>query len=182
MPKELIFPFHLHSNHSHRDGIPTVKEIVKKHKELGYNNVMLTEHGTIGSAIELHNYCEEYELKPHVAIEAYLIEEQFKNLNTKYNIDSTGVGQYDYKTHHITIAVATQKGFENLNKLIYLSNLKPSDNIIIDGFEGCYQRTPRITEKMLFHFGEGLIVTSGCRLSIFNKYIISKNWIWINFR
>jgi DNA polymerase-3 subunit alpha len=69
--KQLINP-HSHSDHS-LDGAATVKQIVKRNKELGATHVTLTEHGNMNSAMELYMSSEKEGIKPILGIEAYLV-------------------------------------------------------------------------------------------------------------
>lgn len=69
--KQLINP-HSHSDYS-LDGASTVKQIVKRNKDLGATHVCVTEHGNMNSAMELYMAAKEKGLKPILGIEAYLI-------------------------------------------------------------------------------------------------------------
>ncbi len=69
--KQLINP-HSHSDHS-MDGAATVKQIVKRNKELGATYVTLTEHGNMNSAMDLYTKATAEGMKPILGIEAYMV-------------------------------------------------------------------------------------------------------------
>ncbi len=172
MNLDKMFPYHGHDNKSVSDGVPSTAKIVQEHLEKGYNRVLLTNHGTCASNIDLIKCCNEHNINPTIGIEFYYIPEINRNKIQNESSDFV-ISRDDSKTFHLTVLVASEKGQENLNKLIYLSNLKKDDEITVDGLSGCHYSKPRITEAQLFHFSEGLIVSSGCRLSVFNQLILS---------
>jgi len=171
--KEIYFPFHGHTKESQRDGIPSAKELVKKHQELGYGMVCPTDHGILGSQVELWKSCEGTTVKPAIGIEFYMIQDRFKDSKNKEQTNNLPFS--DDKTYHLTCMVASEKGYENLLKLNYLSNLKPTDKVTVEGNIGTYFKKPRITDNLIFKFQEGLIFTSGCRLSLFNQHLMHNN-------
>ena len=118
--EKFFSPIHKHSNFSIRDGISSVKDIVKKHKELNYPSVNLTEHGTIGNQYQLFTECEKNDLKPILGIEFYMVLDNHKDVKRKDNINTTGLPYNDDKTYHITVYVKNEIGYKNLLKLIYL--------------------------------------------------------------
>lgn len=69
--RQLINP-HQHSDYS-LDGASTVKQIVKRSKDLGATHVTCTEHGNMNSAMELYKEAKGAGLTPILGIEAYLI-------------------------------------------------------------------------------------------------------------
>lgn len=69
--KQLINP-HSHSDHS-MDGASTVKQIVKRNKELGATHVTLTEHGNMNSAMDLYTKATAEGMKPILGMEAYMV-------------------------------------------------------------------------------------------------------------
>lgn len=154
--KSNYFCFHHHTNKSIRDGVSSVKDIVKAVKERGFNRFIPTDHGNIASMFDTFKESERYNIKAGIGCEFYLTLSN--NLS-------------DRKTYHITTIVKDDEGYKNMLKLQYLSNIK-DDEGSLDGFNGSYYFKSRIHEQMLFHHQKGLVITSGCRLSLFNQLFI----------
>jgi DNA polymerase III alpha subunit len=154
--KKHYFCQHCHTNKSTRDGVAPVKDIIKTVKERGFKRYIPTDHGNIASMFDVFKECEKNNIQAGIGCEFYLTLSN--NLNER-------------KTYHITTMVKDDEGYKNMLKLQYLSNIK-EDEGELDGFTGAFYFKSRITEKVLFHYQKGLIVTSGCRLSIFNQLFI----------
>lgn len=181
--REAYFPQHGHLNKSQQDGVNTETEIVSKHAELGFDTCCPTDHGTMAGQHKLWKACQKYNIKPNIGVEFYVIQEKYVNASNKKktytnplsNIrNKYGVLEFDdSKTFHCTVMVLNEVGYQNMLTLNYLSNLKRTDEITVDGEYGCYKQKPRITERLLFKYSEGLAITSGCRLSLPNTYYIN---------
>ena len=151
------FCYHVHTKKSVRDGVSDIKDIVKKSHELGYKRAIPTDHGNIATMFDTFKECDKYDgMLAGCGCEFYL------SLSNQLD---------ERKTYHITTIVQNDIGYKNMLKLQYLSNIK-DDEGELDGFKGSYYFKSRIHEKMLFHYQEGIIVTSGCRLSLFNQLFI----------
>lgn len=177
MIKDYYAPYHQHcSKGSPRDGKNSVKEIVERHKELGFKSVLLTDHDALTGQRELFELCEKEGLQPRIGIEFYYIpdEYQFSKSDKAIRTFNSGLKYGDDHNFHLTCIVKNEVGYQNVLKMKYISALKPDDGIEIDGFNGTFYKKGRVTEKMIFAMSEGLIYSSGCRLSIFNEYIIAK--------
>lgn len=156
--RQLINP-HSHSDHS-LDGASTVKQIVKRNKDLGASHVSITEHGNMNSAMELYLSAKDKGLKPILGIEAYLINpyhqeyvEMYKKAyaaglvktrakipeKVERELDGKAMGQYMHVTIHFKDAWA-YKYFCQLTPKMYdraikkYSELKPL--ITIDELKG----------------------------------------------
>lgn len=183
---ETFYDAHLHTNRSVRDAIDTPEEMVIASKNAGNRRIVVTEHGNLGSLYEVKQACDKHNMEFSAGIEFYIILDKYKDVTkekSKQPTTGTVVMKPLTKTkhlvkdftnnltdYHITVQVLNETGYKNLLKLIYLSHSKAGE-IDIEGFTGCHYVRPRITEKMLFHFQEGLLVSSGCRLSIFASYL-----------
>ena len=154
--KSKYFCFHHHTNKSIRDGVSSVKDIVKTVKERGFNRFIPTDHGNIASMFDTFKESERYNINAGIGCEFYL---------------TLSNNLADRKTYHITTIVKDDEGYKNMLKLQYLSNIK-DDEGSLDGFNGSYYFKSRIHEQMLFHYQKGLVITSGCRLSLFNQLFI----------
>lgn len=178
--EEVYFAQHGHLKESKQDGCNDVDDVVKKHKELGMTMCCPTDHGILGGQHKLFKSCEKHGVTPNIGIEFYLIQDKYKDSKSKeYTsplsqvVDKFGNKKFDdVKTFHCTAMVLNETGYQNLLTLNYLSNLKKEDEVMIDFEYGTYSKKPRITEKLLFKYSEGLVITSGCRLSLINTYFM----------
>lgn len=166
-------PFHGHSIFSIRDGVDNVENIVKKHKELGFKSVTLTDHASIANQRILFDECQKQGVQARIGIEWYMILDKYKHAKSNKEVRTydSGLSHGDDKVFHITSLVLNEQGYQNLLKLKYLSALKESDEIKIDDNYGTFYKRERITEKLIFQYSSGILFTSGCRLSIFNEYL-----------
>lgn len=71
---ESIFAAHLH-NHvdagSTMDSAATIKRLVGRSKELGYEAVAITDHGSISGWVDFEQECSKQNIKPVFGVEAY---------------------------------------------------------------------------------------------------------------
>lgn len=183
-----FFDTHCHTNYSVRDAVDSPENMVKAAKNAGNSRFIATEHGNLGSLYKIKQACDKHDIKFSAGVEFYMILDRNKDVTKAGNKAGNKVGKIkemkplekkEFKVkdftnlmtnYHITVQVLNETGYKNLIKLIYLSYSKAGE-IDIDGFTGAFYVRPRITEEMLFHFQEGLLVSSGCRLSIFNSYL-----------
>ena len=158
--KDDYFAYHLHTKYSIKDGISPIDKLVEKANELKHTRVIPTDHGNIASIYDIFKECDKYpNLKAGIGCEFYIVHSADKPTQSQ---------------PHITTIVENNKGWENMLKLQYLSAIKEGEGEI-DGFQGSYGYKQHITEKHLFHFQEGLIVGSGCRLSLPNREFLKGN-------
>lgn len=130
---------HVHSEYSLLDGLPKIKDLVKRVKELGMDAVALTDHGVMYGAIEFYKECKTAGIKPIIGMEGYVIEKDHKRkegANREYN--------------HLILLAKNQTGYKNLMKLATIAHL-----------EGFYYK-PRCDKATLKQYTEGLICLSGC--------------------
>jgi len=158
--KDHYFGYHLHTKYSARDGISQINELVDRANEIGWKRVIPTDHGNIASIYDIFKECDRYpSLKAGIGCEFYIV----------HSADKPTASQ-----PHITTVVQNEVGWKNMLKLQYLSAIK-EDEGEIDGFKGSYGYKQHITEQHLFHFQEGIIVGSGCRLSLPNREFLKGN-------
>ena len=141
---------HVHTEYSMLDGLAKVGPLVKRAKELGFTALGLTDHGGMYGAVTFHNTCKEQGLQPIIGVEAYLAKHSRFDKQTKMGSDQ----------FHILLLAQNMTGYKNLMRLVSIANL--------EGFS--YK--PRIDEEVLFKYSEGVICTSGCMASIFNRLLI----------
>lgn len=131
---------HVHSHYSLLDGLPKIKELVERAKQLEMPAIGLTDHGAMYGAIEFYKACQEAEIKPLIGMEAYIAPRRLNFRQPKI----------DDKNFHLTLLAKNYQGYLNLITLTTIANL--------DGF---YYK-PRIDRETLFKYSEGLICLSGC--------------------
>jgi len=128
---------HVHTEYSQLDGFGTVKNYVKKAKELGFKFLACTDHGNIDGLLNFQRECNKQGIKPILGCEAYIVP-------------NAAIKPQKEKRGHITLLVKNQNGFESLCRLLTYANLT--------GARSVYGRTiPRIDYNYLL----------GCELSDF---------------
>lgn len=88
---------HVHSDASIGDGLRPVNALVSAAKELGFETLALTDHGTLANAIAFATSCKENQVKPILGLEAYI--------------------QVEGEINHITLLADGNRGFNNLTTL-----------------------------------------------------------------
>ncbi len=152
---------HNHTDYSGLDGYATVKEYVKKAKELGMIGLGLADHGNASGLYKLITECNKAGIIPVPGIEFYLAPENPEGAKVQKPIYYNGNSKYDLSKGaytHLTVFAYNNKGLENLFKLTSIS-WEPRH----------FYFKPRIDTNMLAKYSEGLIVTTGCPGSEINK-------------
>lgn len=144
---------HVHSEYSMLDGLCKLAPLISKAKELGQTAIALTDHGGMYGSLHFYNECRKQDIKPIIGVEAYIAQKSRFDKQTKMGGDQA----------HITLLAQNFAGYQNLLKLVSIGNL-----------EGFSYR-PRIDFEVLAAHSEGLIATSGCMNSWFNKYLRDGN-------
>lgn len=143
---------HTHSIYSIRDSIAKIDDLVGEAKKLDYKALGLSDHGTLGGAIQFYNACKKQEIKPILGVEAYIA--------TRTRFDKVkGIDKY----FHITLFAMNMTGWQNLCQLVTESNKD----------EHFYHK-PRIDRELLRRHNEGLICLSGCMASQVSRLIIKE--------
>ncbi|EKD46293.1 MAG: hypothetical protein ACD_68C00046G0003 [uncultured bacterium] len=132
---------HVHSHYSLLDGLPKIGELIAAAKNNNFSALALTEHGNMYSAIEFYQAAKKAGIKPILGCELYLA--RGSHLSKQSKIDAS--------PYHLTILCENLNGYQNLVKLITISNL-----------EGFYYK-PRVDLELLEKYHDGLIALSGCR-------------------
>lgn len=141
---------HVHSEYSMLDGLAKLGPLVAKAKELGQTAIALTDHGGMYGALHFYNQCRKQEIKPIVGVEAYIAKNSRLDKQSKLGGDQA----------HVTLLAQNFAGYQNLMRLVSIGNL--------EGFS--YK--PRIDFEVLSSHSEGVICTSGCMSSIFNRLLL----------
>lgn len=132
---------HLHTDYSLLDGMGQIKQYVRKAKELGFESLAITDHGTAAGIVDFYNECTKAGIKPILGCEVYEAPES--------RFDKT-TGTDDKNYYHLVLLVKNEIGYKNLCHIVSRSNT-----------EGFYYK-PRIDIDLLRKFHEGLVCLSAC--------------------
>src|SRR5215471_1277101 len=144
MPGDFVH-LHLHSQYSLLDGANRLPELCRRVAELGMPAVAVTDHGNMFGAFHFFHEALQQGVRPIIGVEAYIAPADRGNREAQAASES-GEG-YAY---HLTLLAATQKGYQNLVRLVSEAYLS-----------GFYHR-PRMDKALLREHAEGLIGLSGC--------------------
>lgn len=139
--KDFICNLHTHDGHSIRDGYSTIEELVSRAKELNYEALALTNHGTVSGLIPFYNECNKQGIKPILGCEMYYVHDV--NLN-------------ESPLYHMLFIAKDLKGYKNLMKL---------DTIAYRQF----YKKPRVTMSDINEYHEGLICSTACLAGIMRQ-------------
>lgn len=129
---------HLHTEYSLLDGATKINELFPRLKELGHDAVAITEHGNMGAVIKKYQLAKKNNIKLIMGFEPYITEDM--------NVKEKG----KQRNHHLILLAKNNVGYQNLIKLVSISNNK-----------GFYYK-PRIDYEVLKKHSEGLICMSAC--------------------
>ena len=145
---------HVHSHYSLMDGLNTPHELLDAAKKQGQSCLAITDHGTLSSHRDMQIAAKELGMKPILGIEAYI--------SATDRFDKRAVAKRDDNTslyNHIILLAKDNVGLNNLQKLSQIA-----------WTEGYYHK-PRIDMDVLFEYGDGIIVISGCMNGLISKAI-----------
>jgi DNA polymerase-3 subunit alpha len=111
---------------------------MKAANDMGMEHLAMTDHGVLYGAVEFYKAARAAGIKPIIGCEVYLARYGIEEKTTQRN------------NMHLVLLAETQKGYENLVKLVSKAHL-----------EGVYYK-PRIDKAMLREYSEGLIGLSAC--------------------
>lgn len=131
---------HGHCMHSH-DSASRIDKLVKYVSTLNQSSLAISDHGNMSAAIKFQKECQKYNIKSIQGCEFYICPPEHSSLDRSAS---------NKKLNHLVVLAKNKIGYQNLLKLVYLSN-KP---------ERLYYK-PRIDEELLFSHSEGLIVLNG---------------------
>lgn len=142
---------HVHTEFSLLDGLSKIPALIERAKEHGQTAIAITDHGAMYGAIHFYNKAREKGIKPIIGMEAYIAANSRFDKQTKMGSDQ----------FHLLLLAKNFTGYQNLMRLTSIAHL--------EGFS--YK--PRIDFETLVKYKEGLIVTSGCLASPFNKLLMA---------
>jgi len=131
---------HNHTQYSLLDGLTRVPDLIDFVKEGGMEAVAMTDHGTLGGAIEFYKTAQASGVKPIIGIEAYVAARRHTDKDP----------QKDKNRFHLILLAMNHTGYQNLMRLSSIANLN-----------GFYYY-PRVDHELLEQYNEGIIALSGC--------------------
>lgn len=126
---------HVHSHYSLLNALPTPKELAKAAKEDGQDALAITDAGALYGAIDFYKACTKEGIKPIIGLDAYLAP------RTRFDKEA----MIDKPRSRLVLLAKTFAGYQNLIKLVTLSNL-----------EGFYYR-PRLDQELIRTYAQDLI-------------------------
>src|SRR3990167_3242291 len=135
---------HSHSVYSLIDGRGTIEDYLSLAEQDGQGFFALTDHGSLGGALELYTQAKKHGIKPVIGCELY--------------VDAVEIRERDYPKH-LTVLARNEAGYR---ALITANNL---------AHRQFYYR-PRLTLLQILEkdLARDWIVLSGCMSSIFFEY------------
>ena len=130
---------HTHSEFSLLDGLCRVPDLVQHAKELGFESLALTDHGSLHGTVDFYREALEAGIKPIIGVEGYVAPGS-----------RTDRIAGDKQPYHLVLLAKNDEGYHNLLRLVSIGHL-----------EGFYYR-PRMDREVLEKYGAGLIALSSC--------------------
>jgi DNA polymerase-3 subunit alpha len=143
---------HCHSSGSLLDGVASIKNLVKRAKELGHPALALTDHGGPQMLYDHYKECKKQGIQPILGLEFYICNDLTSRVANK------GRALED-KDYHQSTYIKNKEGYKNFCELTYRS------------FNEGYYYKPRIDFDSLFELKNGLMITSSCMASKTSRYI-----------
>lgn len=100
IPNKAFTHLHLHTDASLLDGLGTVPRLIKQAKNVGFNKLAMTDHGTLANAVVFNIEAKSLGIKPVLGMEGYI--------------------EFDGQIGHITLLA---NGNDGWNSLLQLNNL-----------------------------------------------------------
>jgi len=136
------------------DGLNTPHELLEAAKNQSQTCLAITDHGSLAAHRDMQIAAKELGMKPILGLEAYI--------SSTDRFDKRAVSKRDDNTslyNHIILLAKDDLGVKNLQKLSQIA-----------WTEGYYHK-PRIDMEVLFEYGDGIIVISGCMNGLISKAI-----------
>ncbi len=130
---------HTHSEFSLLDGLCRIPDLVGHARELGFESLALTDHGSLYGIVDFYREAQAAGIKPIIGVEGYVAPGS--------RTDRTPGNNQPY---HLVLLARNDEGYHNLLRLVSIGHL-----------EGFYYR-PRMDREVLEQYGSGLIALSAC--------------------
>ncbi len=131
---------HVHTSYSLLDGAAPPDKLIQRAKQLGYEQIAITDHGNMYAVFEFYTKCIENGIKPIIGCEVYTAPRM--RYDKDRNLDS------DYG--HLVLLCQNNEGYRNLMKIVTVAQT-----------EGMYYK-PRVDIETLKKYHNGLIALSAC--------------------
>ncbi len=145
---------HVHSEYSLLDGACRLTQLVEQAKSQGQTAVAVTDHGNLYAAVAFYDAALEAGIRPIIGCEVYVAQ------RTRFDKDPV----LDGKSYHLVLLCENNEGYQNLIKLVSLSNT-----------EGFYKK-PRIDFELLKKYHRGLICLSACIAGEVPRLLLEGNY------
>lgn len=142
---------HRHSEYSPLDGTGNAEQYASRAAELGHTALDLTDHATLGGALDHIQACRKYHLTPIVGVEAYMRHDRADR-----SVDSNWAP-------HQTFHAASLTGWKSLLRL--------TTEAYMTGFYG----KPCVDWELVKENSEGVIASSACVGSLLNRAILNED-------
>lgn len=109
--------------HQHPNSLDTgapLKEFIKRDKELGSGCTTMTDHGSLGGAIDFYNYAKKQGIQPVIGLEAYLYDENCPILKGAGIKDTKEYNKY----YHLTMHCQDYDAYLTLVKLLTKADIE----------------------------------------------------------
>jgi len=143
--KEIVH-LHNHSSHSFLDGQSSIKNMVARAVELGFDSLAITNHGNIFAWVEFYQTCKKAGIKPILGSEFYLTDDH---------------DEKNRHAHHLVVLAENEAGLNSIIQLTTRAN------------ENFYYK-PRIDLKDLQAHNEGIIVLTACMHGPISYWLFDK--------
>ncbi len=132
---------HLHSHYSLLDGACTIKGLIEMAKKYDMNSVAITDHGFMGSVIDMYQNFGKAGLNPIVGCEVYV------SPTTRFDKNASVP---NIRGYHLILLAKDITGYHSLCKMISEAS--------VNGF--FYK--PRVDKELLAKYSDGLIAFTAC--------------------
>jgi uracil-DNA glycosylase family 4 len=145
--EQLYTPLHVHTTYSIGDSPLKIPNLVTDAKDMGFDTLAITDHGTVCGWFEFQQECLKSDIKPILGVEFYVTDSYEEKSKNRY---------------HLVALAKNDTGMHNILKLVDISNRVG------------YYFKPLITLGDLYKYKEGLIVTTACAEGVVAKRLVKE--------
>jgi uracil-DNA glycosylase family 4 len=143
--KQSYIPLHVHTTYSIGDSPLKIPDLARDAKDMGFDTLACTDHGTVTGWFEFQQECEKEDIKPILGVEFYIADNYEEKTKNRY---------------HLVALAKNNEGMHNILKLVDISNRVG------------YYFKPRITLEDLYKYKEGLVVLTACVEGVIAKRLL----------
>lgn len=145
---------HHHDEFSIKDGLGTVKQLVRLLAAQRRSFCCVTNHGSVGGWIRQYNACKKSGVKAIFGMEAYTSE---------YRGDDPEEKKKHRSANHLVLIARTKEGFDNI---IRIHN---------DAWMNGFYYSPRANREACQKWGKGIVATSACMAGEIPRAVMGGN-------